>query len=146
MRTNQSPWLHSAFILTALSVIAPFAPGCGSRGQTSGRPDIDAIPELERRGAATKADIYHFRAVVRKRGVAGAKQELPDLLSSLEGYERLKLGEHKETYKQIVEKLKALQGELAGSPSKEAVVKSADEIGTLADKLPGQANPNPTVE
>jgi hypothetical protein len=71
---------------------------------------------------------------------------LPDLLASLEGYERLKLGEHKETYKQIVDKLKALQGELAGSPTKEAVVKSVDEIGALADKLPGQANQNPVVE
>jgi len=146
MQTKRSLWLDSSAIITTFLGLLMFAPGCGPRGQSSGRPDIDAIPELERRGAATKADIYQFRAIVRKRGVAGAKQELPDLLASLEGYERLKLGEHKETYKQIVEKLKKLQGELAGSPTKEAVVKSVDEIGTLADKLPGQANQNPTVE
>ena len=138
--------LQSISLFAFLLLVVPLAPGCGSRGQPSGRPDIDAIPEIERRGAATKADIYEFRAKVRKRGVAAAKQDLPDLLASLEGYERLKLGEHKETYKQIVEKLKALQGQLAGSPSKEAVVKAVDEIGALADKLPGKANENPTVE
>ena len=101
---------------------------------------------MERRGAATKADIYVFRANVRRRGISAAKQELPDLLSSVEGYEKLKLGEHKETYKQIVEKLKALEGLLAGSPSKDAVVKAVDEIGTIAAKLPGTANENPVVE
>jgi len=119
--------------------------GCGS-GQSSGRPDLDAVPEIERRGEATKADIYQFRAKVKKRGVGAAKQDLPDLIASLEGYERLKLGEHKETYKQIFEKLKALEGDLAGSPTKESVTKAVDEIGALADKLPGTANANPTVE
>src|SRR3954465_4678849 len=95
MAIQLAPWLHSAAILTLLVMSSISAPGCGSRGQPSGRPDIDAVPEIERRGAATKADIYEFRAKVRKRGVAAAKQELPDLLASLEGYERLKLGEHK---------------------------------------------------
>ena len=58
----------------------------------------------------------------------------------------MKLGAHKETYKQIYEKLKALEGTLAGSPTKEAVVKVVDDIGALADKLPGKANENPSVE
>jgi hypothetical protein len=120
--------------------------GCGSRRQASGRPDIDAIPEIELRGSADKAMLYEFRAKVRKRGVAAAKADLPDLLSSFENYEKLKLGEHKETYKQIHEKLKALEGLLAGSPTKEAVTKAVDEIGTLADKLPGKANESPSVE
>jgi hypothetical protein len=118
--------------------------GCSS-GQTSGRPDIDAIPEVELRGAATKASLYEFRAKVRKRGVSAAKQDLPDLIESLEGYEKLKLGEHQETYKQIVEKLKAFQGTL-GAATKDSAVKTADEIGALADKLPGKADPNPQVE
>ena len=117
-----------------------------SSGQKSGRPDIDAIPEVELRGAADKKDLYEFRAKVKKRGVAAAKQDLPDLLAGLEHYEKFKLGAHKETYKQIVEKLKALQSDLAGSPTKESVGKAADEIGALADKLPGKANSNPTVE
>src|SRR5438034_89848 len=114
------------------------AAGCGSRRQASGRPDIDAIPEIELRGQADKATLYEFRAKVRKRGVSAAKAELPDLLSSFENYEKLKLGAHKETYKQIYEKLKALEGTLAGSPTKEAVVKAVDDIGALADKLPGK--------
>ena len=138
--------LRSVGSVTALPLLAAILlAGCG-RGQKSARPDIDAIPEVELRSAATKRAIYEFRAKVKKRGVAAAKQDLPDLLSSFEGYEKHNLGEHKETYKQIVEKLKALQGELAGSPTKEAVVKSVDEIGALADKLPGQANQNPVVE
>jgi hypothetical protein len=140
MSLNRARGLFPLCVLSILLVL-----GCGS-GQKSGRPDIDAIPEIELRGAATKASLYEFRAKVKKRGVAAAKQDLPDLLSTLEGYERLKLGEHKETYKQIVEKLKALESELAGSPTKESVTKAVDEIGALADKLPGTANANPTVE
>jgi hypothetical protein len=120
--------------------------GCGSRGQPSGRPDIDAIPKEELYGAATKAQLYEFRAKVRKRGAAAAKQDLPDLLDGLKGYERQPVGQYKETYKQIVEKLEALQGTLGGSPSKDAVVKVAEEIGVLADKLPGKADANPQVE
>jgi hypothetical protein len=134
-----------AYSLVVLSLFASLVLGCG-RGQRSGRPDLDAIPEIERRGGATKADIYQFRAKVRKRGVAAAKQDLPDLIASLENYERLKLGEHKETYKQLFEKLKALEGMLAESPGKDAVVKAVDEIGTIADKLPGSADANPVVE
>ena len=127
-----------------LMLCALVAPGCSS-GQPSGRPDIDAIPEVELRGSSTKASIYEFRAKVKKRGVNAAKQDLPDLIESLEGYEKLKLGEHKETYKQIVEKLKAFQGTLA-TATKDGAIKAVDEIGALADKLPGKADPNPQVE
>jgi hypothetical protein len=133
---------HVLGICVLLAAVA----GCGSGGQPSGRPDIDAIPEIELRGSATKASIYEFRAKVKRRGVNAAKAEVPLLLESLEGYEKLKLGEHTATYQQIVEKLKALQGTLASSPSKDAVTKAADEIAALADKLPGKADPNPQVE
>jgi hypothetical protein len=127
-------------------VLAAMALGCGGSGQSSGRPDLDAIPEIERRGEAVKADLYQFRAKVRKRGVNAVKQDLPDLLPTFENYEKLKLGEHAETYKQIFEKLKALEGSLASSPSKDAVVKAVDEIVAIAEKLPGKADPNPIVE
>lgn len=131
----------------ALLLAAMVVCGCGSGGQRSGRPDIDAIPEEELRGAATKAEIYEFRAKVRKRGVAAAKQDLPDLLEGLSAYERLKVGkDYKDTMKQIVDKLTALKSELGGSPTKDAVVKAVDEVGTLAGKLPGKANENPVVE
>ena len=130
-----------AFFVFALVFV-----GCGS-GQKSGRPDIDAIPEEELRGAATKTSLYEFRAKVKKRGVSAAKADLPDLLESLQSYEKLKVGKaYKDTMKQIVEKLQALQGELGGSATKESVTKAADEIGALADKLPGTANQNPNVE
>ena len=125
--------------LTALLVL-----GC-SKGQSSGRPDIDAMPEVELRGAATKASLYEFQAKVRKRGVSAAKQDLPELIEGLEGYETLKLGEHNATYKQIVEKLKAMQSSL-GSATKDSAVKAADEVVALADKLPGKATKNPQVE
>src|SRR5947207_7884312 len=129
--------------LIGISLTLILAIGCGSGGQKSGRPDIDAVPEIERRGAGTKAQIYEFRAKVKKHGVSAAKAELPDLLASLEQYEKLKVTkEYKDTMKQIVDKLRALQSDLAGSPTKESVTKSVDEIGALADKLPGQANPN----
>ena len=134
--------IRFGLILIALAVL-----GCGSGRQPSGRPDIDAIPEEELRGSGTKADIYQFRARVRKRGVAAAKQELPELLETLSSYERLKVGkEYKNTMKQIVDRLTALQTELNGSPTKESVVKAAEEVGTLADKLPGKADANPQVE
>jgi hypothetical protein len=120
--------------------------GCGSRGTTTGRPEIDNVPEIEHRGGAAKNMIYEFRAKVRKRGVAAAKTDLPDVLASMEGYQRLKLGEHNATFKEIYDKLKALEGTLAGSPSKEDVQKAVDEIATIAAKLPGKANENPVVE
>ena len=134
--------IQLVWIVIALSVV-----GCGSGRQPSGRPDIDAIPEEELRGSGAKADLYQFRARVKKRGVAAAKQDLPDLLETLSSYERLKVGkEYKDTMKQIVDRLTALQTELNGSPTKESVVKAAEEVGTLADKLPGKADPNPQVE
>jgi len=132
--------------LLGICVFLAAIEGCGPGRQPSGRPDIDAIPEIELRGSATKASIYEFRAKVKRRGLGAAKAELPTLIESLEGYEKLKLGEHTATYQQIFEKLKALQGTLAGSPSKDAVTKAADEIAALADKLPGKADPNPQVE
>src|SRR5882724_7942684 len=136
-----------AHALISISLGFGLALGCGGSGQKSGRPDIDAIPEIELRGAATKAQIYEFRAKVKKRGVSAAKADLPDLLESLQSYEKLKVGKaYKDTMKQIVEKLQALQGELGGSATKESVTKAADEIGALADKLPGTANQNPNVE
>ena len=126
--------------------LAALSSGCGGSGRNSGRPDLDAIPEIERRGEATKADLYVFRAKVKKRGINAVKQELPDMIATFEAYQKLKLGEHNETYKQILEKLQALEGTLAGSPSKDAVVKAVDEIVTIAEKLPGKADPNPVVE
>jgi len=124
--------------------IALFALGCGS-GQTSGRPDIDAIPDEDHFAKDVKGQLYEFRAKVRKRGVNGAKQELPQLLEGFEGYEKRRLGAHAATCKEIVDKLKALEGAVA-SANRDAVVKAVEEIGTLADKLPGTANPNPEVE
>jgi len=129
----------------AFALLALLMAGCGSR-RNSGRPDIDAIPEIEHRGGATKTAIYEFRAKVRKRGVAAAKQELPELLENIEAHQKLKLGAHNATYKELADKLKALQGELGGSPSKDAVLKTIDDICTTAEKLPGQANKEPTVE
>jgi hypothetical protein len=38
-----------------------------------------------------------------------------------------------------------LEGSL-GSANRDAAVKAADEIGALANKLPGTADPNPEVE
>lgn len=130
-------WLAAMFV--GLVVV-----GCGS-GQAGARPDVDAIPDDVHFGTASKALLYEFRAKVRKRGVEGAKRELPQVLEGFEGYEKRSLGEHTATYKEIVEKLKALEGSL-GSANRDAVIKAADEIGTLADKLPGTANPNPEVE
>jgi hypothetical protein len=130
-----------AFVLVAA---LPLAVGCGST-QSSARPDIDAIPDEEHHGKLTKVLVYEFRAHVRKGGVEAAKRELPELLENFEGYENRKLGDHAATYKEIVEKLKAMEASL-GSAARESVVKAADEVGTLADKLPGEANPNPEVE
>jgi hypothetical protein len=117
--------------------------GCGS-GQKSGRADIDAMSKDEIQGAADKAQLYELRAKIKKRGGAAVKQELPDVIESLSGYEKRPVSaQYKETMKQIVEKLKALEGQLG---SKEAAVKSADEIAALAEKLPGKADANPGVE
>ena len=121
------------------------AAGCGS-ADNSARPDIAAIPDEEHFANDTMGQLYVFRAKVRKRGVEAAKQDLPDLLEGVATYEQRRITKGKETYKEIVDKLKALQAKLASSPSMDDVVKAAEEIGTLADKLPGKANANPSVE
>jgi hypothetical protein len=132
--------------LLGFALALPFlAGGCGSSVESSGRPEVEDVSAQEHFGKAVKASLYEFRAKVRKRGVDAAKQEVPTLLESLEGYEKRELGASEPTYKEIVDKLKALQGSL-GSANREAVVKAADEIGALADKLPGTADPNPVVE
>ena len=120
-------------------------PGCGT-AENSARPEIDAVSAEEHFGTSSKRLLYEFRAKVRKNGVNAAKQDLPDLLEEISTYEQRRLPKDKDTYKEIVEKLKALQSKLGGSPSKDEVVKAAEEIGTLADKLPGKADANPVVE
>jgi hypothetical protein len=120
------------------------AGGCGS-DSASARPDIDAVSDAEHFSKAIKVTLYEFRAKVRKHGAAAAQKELPALLESLEGYEKRELGEHAATIKEIVDKLKALEGSVA-SANRDAAIKAADELGALADKLPGDANPDPQVE
>lgn len=119
--------------------------GCGGDDPMDARPDIASQKKEDLYGASIKSLLYEFRAKVQKRGVVAAKQELPILLENFEGYEQQPLGEHAATYKEIYDKLKALEGSL-GSASKDAVTKAAEEIGTLADKLPGKADPNPRVD
>src|SRR4051812_3853846 len=83
------PVSRARFCRLIPSLTVAFLIGCSS-GQKSGRPDIDAIPEVELRGAADKALLYEFRAKVKKRGVPAAKQDLPDLLAGFEPYEKFK--------------------------------------------------------
>lgn len=135
--------LNACSLLLALAAL--LSGGCSGSQPSSGRPEVEDVSAEEHFGAASKALLYEFRAKVRKLGVAGAKQDLPQVLEGFEGYEQRKLGEHTATYKEIFDKLKALEGSLA-SANRDAVVKAADEIGVLADKLPGKANPNPEVE
>ncbi len=125
-------------------VLATLATGCSSR-QPSGRPDLDAIPEIELYGAATKNAVYELRAKVARRGAAAAKQDLPDLIENVQAHEKLKLGPHNATYKELAEKLKAVQSEVGGG-SKDAILKKVDEAVAVAEKLPGKANEKPLVE
>ena len=133
---------HTRYILSAAVLVALSLCGCGKTDQKSGRPEVDDAPAEDLHGAATKAMLYEFRAKVRKRGVGAVKTDLPQILESFESLEKRPVGEHLDTYKQIAEKLKGMEG----STSKEAAVKTANEIGVLADKLPGKAHPNPQVE
>jgi len=139
MRTS----LGACCLLSVAMVIS--GGGCSGSQPSSGRPEVESVSDEEHFGKASKALLYEFRAKVRKRGVDAAKKELPLVLESFDGYEKRRLGASAATYKEIVEKLTALQGTL-GSASRDAVIKAADEIGALADKLPGKANPNPEVE
>jgi hypothetical protein len=135
----------SALMLVFALPIATGLPGCGSDAPPA-RPEILNAPAEDLHGAAQKAILYEFRAKIRKHGVAGARQELPNMLESFESYEAAPVGNHGDTYKQIYEKLQALETTLAGSPTDEQVKQAAEEIGTLADKLPGKADENPQVE
>jgi hypothetical protein len=141
MRQNLGgSWLRRGVLLLTVA-----AAGCGS-DQPPARQDILDAPEDELHGASTKGMLYEFRAKVRKHGVQAARQEVPILLENFAGFENAPVGDHLETYKQIDEKLKALETTLAGAPTDEQVKQAAEEIGTLADKLPGKAEENPEVE
>jgi hypothetical protein len=129
------------WIAIALTMLA----GCNTGQQSSGRPEVEGVSDAEHFGNSMKQLLYEFRAKVRKRGAEAAKAELPQVLESFEGLEKRKLGDDMATYQQIVEKLKAMEGP-AASGDRNAVVAAAEEIGTLADKLQGKANPEPEVE
>jgi hypothetical protein len=131
--------------LVAAALLLALGTGCGGGGPPT-REDILKIPKEEHYGMAVKAQLFEFRAKVKKRGVKAAQQELPTLLENFDGYEKQALGQHLETYKQIVEKLNALKTTLAGSPNPAEVTQVANEIGELATKLPGKADENPEVE
>jgi len=118
--------------------------GCGA-SNSSGRSEVEGVADDVHFGSASKATLYEFRAKVKKRGAAAAKAELPQVLESFEGYEKRSLGEHTATYKEIYDKLKAMESSL-GSANRDAAIKAAEEIGALADKLPGTADADPEVE
>jgi hypothetical protein len=141
---RRSEQLRGLLLVFAL-LIATSLPGCGPDAPPA-RPEILNAPAEDLHGAAQKAILYEFRAKVRKHGVSGARRELPNMLETFESYEAAPVGNHGDTYKQIYEKLQALETTLAGAPTDEQVKQAAEEIGTLADKLPGKANENPQVE
>lgn len=134
--------LHHFRLLTVLLALGMV--GCGS--EPPARQDILDQPAEELHGAATKGMLYEFRAKVRKHGVEGARQELPILLENFENYEQAPVGQDLDLYKQINDKLMAFQTTLGGSPDNDAVVQAVEEIGVLADLLPGEAEENPQVE
>lgn len=129
-----------SFLLLTLILL-----GCGSEGPPA-RPDIAEAPEEELHGASAKAVLYEFRAKVRKHGAKGAREELPIVLENFEAYPQIAGAEQKEIYQEIWDKLKSMEATIAGSTSNDEVVKQAEEIGTLADKLPGKADEDPVVE
>ena len=135
----------SFFCCVCAALLGGTVAGCGS-ADSSARPDIAAIPDEVHFGKDVKAQLYTFRAKVRKRGAEAAKQDLPDLLESVASYEKRQITKDKDVYQQIVEKLKALQTKLTASASREDAIKAAEEVGSLADKLPGETNVNPVVE
>jgi hypothetical protein len=116
--------------------------GCGGGGApATDREEVAKLTGEEGFGMNIKNVLYEFRARVRKRGITAVKQDLPIVLESFGGYESQPLGDHAATYKEIFEKLKAMES----ISNRDAAVKAVEEIGTLADKLPGNANPNPVI-
>ena len=131
-------------LFVAVLTVVAVAAGCGASNK-SGRPEVEGVPDDVHFGSASKATLYEFRAKVKRRGVEAAKAELPQVLESFEGYDKRSLGEHTATYKEIYDKLKAMESSL-GTANRDAAIKAADELGALADKLPGTADANPEVE
>lgn len=135
--------VHACFLF-AIAVLSGAAVGCGGGNEVlEARPEIAAAvaaPE-ETLGSYVKSQIYEFRAKVRKRGAASVKTDLPILLENLGSVDE-RSDSHAETYKEILAKLKAM----SDSANRDALVKAVNEIGALADKLPGSANENPIVD
>jgi len=134
------PSLHRRWLLLTVSLLALGSAGCGM-----GSGSADAKPDLY--GARIKREIYRFRAIAEQRPVSAAEAELSDVSERIEGYEKVHLREHYETYVQILEKIGALKQQFAGGkkPSADAVKQAANELSALADKLPGEADKNPPL-
>jgi len=137
--------VRDCFLSGAVVLLLLGSSGCSSSGPPA-REDILAMPKDELYGASMKGLVYEFRAKFRKHGIPAAKEALPVLLENFDGFEKQDVGSHLETYQQIVDKLQSLQTTLEGSPTREAVSEQVDDIGSLADQLPGEADPNPRVE
>jgi DNA repair exonuclease SbcCD ATPase subunit len=84
-----------------------------------------------------KTQVYTLDQTVR-RNPASAKEQASLLLEELEVYEQQPVGQHKETYAQLLQKCK----ELAQNPgSSNQVLQKLNEMKALADKLPGEVTP-----
>jgi len=118
--------------------------GCGSGAPA--RQDVLATPADEHFGGVIKGMLYVLCAKIEKRGVKGAKEGVPEVLENMQGFEKKALGSHRETYRQIDQKLKDLDTQLNGSPSDAALKQAAEELRGLASKLPGKADETPKVE
>ena len=138
---SRSRWTR----LFIIAFSASLSLGCGSSGPPP-REDIAAIPPEEHFSKSTKTAIYEFCAKVRKRGVKGAQQALPEVLEPLDGYENRPLGKHADVYKQIYDKLKSIESMVSGSTTDAAVKQAVEELDELTDQLPGEAVENPRVE
>jgi hypothetical protein len=129
----------------ACGLLAAFCAGCGSGGPPA-REDVLAIPDEEHYSVSTKNMIYEFCAKVRKRGVKGAQQGLPEVLENMEGYDKQPLGKHADVYRQIDNKLQEIKSLLDGTPNVQALRQAVEELDEITDQLPGKAVENPAVE
>lgn len=113
--------------------------GCGSDDTTSSSASSD--DELQVLFA--KETLYEFRAVVRAEGVAGARDFFPVMRQD---FSQEPPAAYQETFQQVTTKLDELETALAGSPTVAELTAVADELATLADSLPGEADPNPDLD
>ena len=121
----REPSVAFCCLLTALAV--SWLSGCGSDA-----PEYRA----EDHALTIKTEALNFAATARQ---GQGQRSIEGFLETVRAYEAGPVGEHGETYAQLVQATEALKGLYEGPGSRAQIQEQIEKIASLAEQLPGEA-------